>query len=135
MAITKDFLGAGKAIFTVANPHGKHYTFKIRKKKDMPYFVSLLTGPDNYANYTYLGIYIPAHAEVRLSTKSRYNAESLPVKVVRWAIKMIHEGKELPEGYSIRHEGKCARCGRRLTDPVSIERGFGPECWRRSVNS
>jgi len=26
---------------------------------------------------------------------------------------------------------RCARCGRKLTDPVSIKRGYGPVCWER----
>ena len=25
--------------------------------------------------------------------------------------------------------GRCRKCGRKLTDPISRERGFGPECW------
>lgn len=24
---------------------------------------------------------------------------------------------------------KCQKCGRKLTDPESIERGYGPKCW------
>ena len=24
---------------------------------------------------------------------------------------------------------KCQKCGRKLTDPESIARGYGPECW------
>lgn len=24
---------------------------------------------------------------------------------------------------------KCQKCGRKLTDPESVERGYGPECW------
>lgn len=24
---------------------------------------------------------------------------------------------------------KCQKCGRKLTDPDSIQRGYGPECW------
>jgi hypothetical protein len=28
--------------------------------------------------------------------------------------------------------GTCACCGRMLTDPVSVERGIGPECWAHS---
>ena len=24
---------------------------------------------------------------------------------------------------------KCQKCGRKLTDPERIERGYGPECW------
>ena len=26
---------------------------------------------------------------------------------------------------------RCLRCGRILTDPVSIARGVGPECWKK----
>ncbi|WP_373093047.1 DUF6011 domain-containing protein [Zhongshania sp.] len=26
------------------------------------------------------------------------------------------------------HAGKCGRCARKLTDPVSISTGFGPHC-------
>ena len=25
----------------------------------------------------------------------------------------------------------CRNCGRKLSDPASIKRGFGPECWKR----
>ena len=31
-------------------------------------------------------------------------------------------------GFEIWHEGKCGRCGRKLTVPESIACGFGPEC-------
>lgn len=24
---------------------------------------------------------------------------------------------------------KCRKCGKKLTDPESIKRGYGPECW------
>jgi hypothetical protein len=27
--------------------------------------------------------------------------------------------------------GRCKRCGRLLTDPVSVERGVGPECIKK----
>ncbi len=25
----------------------------------------------------------------------------------------------------------CDRCGRKITDPVSVERGYGPTCWEK----
>ena len=46
------FFEGGKAIFTVSNPKGEHYTFQIKHKKNTPFFVSLLTGPDNISNFT-----------------------------------------------------------------------------------
>lgn len=122
------FFEGGKAIFTVSNPANEHYTFKIRHKEDMPFFVSLLSGPDNYSNYTYLGIYNPSDYSVRLTQKSKFLEDSRPVKVIRWAIRKVANHEEIPEGYKIQHEGKCCRCGRKLTVPESIESGWGPEC-------
>jgi hypothetical protein len=125
------FIG-GKAIFTVSNNKNEHYTYRIRKHKtDEVYFVSLLTGPDNTSNYTYLGMYNPNRKGIMVlvTPKSKFKQDSTPVRVVNWAMTMVHCGcKELPEGYSIQHEGMCCRCGRTLTTPESIENGIGPEC-------
>jgi Family of unknown function (DUF6011) len=122
------FFEGGKAIFTVSNPKGEYYTFKILHPKKKPFFVSLLNGPDNTSNYVYLGIYNPQNFQIYLTEKSKFNTESTPVKVVRWAIKQISLNKQMPYGYKIQHENKCCRCGRKLTTPESIENGIGPEC-------
>jgi hypothetical protein len=124
------FFTAGRAVFTVANPQGEHYTFRIgHSKPEQPLFVGLLTGPNNEADYTYMGIYNPENPKrVVLTQKSRYTEDTKPVKVVRWALAQVVKGNELPAGYTIQHEGKCCRCGRTLTDPESIEAGIGPIC-------
>lgn len=122
------FFEGGKAIFTVSNPKGEYYTFKIRHPEKKPFFVSLLKGPDNNSDYVYLGIYNPINFEIYLTEKSKFNDDSVPVKVVRWAIKQIASNKQIPNGYSIQHENKCCRCGRKLTTPSSIDNGIGPEC-------
>jgi len=131
---TSEFFKGGNALFTVGNPTGEHYTFKIRQPKgdNKPYFVSLLTGPQNDSDYTYLGIFNPIQMRVYLTKKSKYTEESTPVKVVRWAIQMVALGRLVPEGYTIQHEGRCCRCGRTLTTPESVEAGIGPECAKKS---
>jgi len=128
-----DFLTAGNAIFTVSNSEGKHYTYRIRKPKpDAPYFVQVLTGPDNTGDYTYMGIFNPQPTEpsqiLKLTQKSKMNSDSIPVRVFRWAATLLKNNMPLPEGYAIQHEGRCCRCGRTLTVPESIEDGIGPEC-------
>ena len=30
---------------------------------------------------------------------------------------------------------RCGRCGRQLTDPISVSRGIGPECWGKETGS
>jgi hypothetical protein len=130
--LTKEFVLAGRAIFTVANPTGTHYTFRVSHKEASAqwpetWFVSLLTGSDNENDYTYLGLLRP-DITVKLTAKSKYKPDTLPVKVLNWALGLIRTGGELPPGYSIHHEGRCCRCGRTLTVPSSIESGIGPEC-------
>ncbi len=130
---TKNFIIAGKAIFTVDNGKGDHYTFRINKKEASgsypeAFFVALLSGPDNTSDYSYLGMLVPQTGEVRLTAKSRYKEDTVPVKVIRWALKKVWTDQEFPQGYAIYHEGRCGRCGRLLTVPSSVESGFGPEC-------
>lgn len=135
--ITREFITAGRAILTVSNNNGQYYTYRI-KMKDADaayltpcYFVSLLTGPNNMADYTYLGILDPATGVVRLTRASHYNNDSLPVKVINWAMAMVYGDHTLPPGYAIQHANRCGCCARRLTTPESIEIGIGPECRER----
>lgn len=130
--ISKDFLTAGHAIFTVSSPSGEHYTYRVNAPKDFndaypTYFVALLTGSDNTRDYTYLGL-LSGKGEVRTTTKSKFAKDSKPVKVVQWAVGLVWDGKDLPDGYKLQHIGRCGACGRPLTDPVSIETGLGPIC-------
>jgi hypothetical protein len=135
--LTKDFVLAGRAIFTVDNGRGEWYTFQVKHKPadaqwPAKWFLSLLTGPANTTDYTYVGL-LRLDGTIGLTAKSRYNDESLPVKVARWALKLIWSESAPPAGYQIRHEGACGRCGRPLTTPESLERGLGPICDGRSL--
>jgi hypothetical protein len=131
--MTRSWITAGKAIFTIASPKGAHYTYRVLHHEETghypeTYFVSLLTGPSNEDDYTYLGILKPGTGEVVLTLKSRYTAETVPVRVLRWALGRVWKDQPLPEGYRLHHEGRCGRCGRVLTVPQSIDSGYGPEC-------
>lgn len=137
--IGRDFILGGKAIFTVSNPTGERYTFKVNRKDAVPgspygdqptYFVKLLTGPDNGSDYTYLGILTPGGL-VKLTRASKFSDTTKPVLVIRWAVGIVFSGQALPPGYKLHHEGHCGRCGRLLTVPESVDSGFGPECSAR----
>jgi len=142
--LDKQFFTGGNATFTVQNPSGEYYTFKIKQpnpnkslrfrgqaKDTIPFFANLLTGPDNENSFTYLGMVNPDTGDVKLTRASRYNETSEPVAVLRWALSKAFGDKQIPDGYQIRHEGKCGCCGRTLTVPESLDRGIGPECWGR----
>lgn len=130
--ISKNFLLAGNATFTVSNPEGIHYTFKVEKPKNQMYpnnptfFIKALTGADNENSYTYLGMVV--ETGVKLTKASKYHADSTIYRVAHWAVKHIINGVDVPSGYRIDHAGTCGRCGRKLTTPESIKNGLGPVC-------
>jgi len=122
---------AGKAVFTlVSKKSGTRYTYKViradsKKWNPATYFVSLLTGPDNTSNYQYIGMI--QNNRFRTTQKSRMRDDSVPVKAISWSLIQLSAGK-MSELLEIWHEGRCCRCGRRLTVPDSIAIGLGPEC-------
>jgi hypothetical protein len=127
----KQFILGGKAIFTIEGKQAR-YTFRItRSEPDQSgrsvYFVSLLTGPENLSDYTYIGLLAELTGQIRLTAKSRMTAESGPVRALGWVTRRIWTGLEIAPA-KIWHIGACGRCGRALTVPASIESGFGPEC-------
>jgi hypothetical protein len=132
LASAKSFILAGKAIFTLVGASNR-YTFKVQRKDASDrypesWFVSLLTGPENSSDYTYLGMLDASSGSVRLTRQSAYNDQTTPVKAIRWAFGLIWANKALPAPGQILHAGRCGRCGRLLTVPESIASGFGPEC-------
>jgi hypothetical protein len=144
--LNNKFFTAGNCTFTVKVPacfcekHGcnLHYTYKIEQSEPSDkypkpaHFVKLLSGPDNTADYKYLGILNPETGEVRLTAKSCAHDTAWSVRIVRRVLAQIFEGEGmagiLKHGWDVHHEGKCGRCGRPLTVPESLELGIGPDC-------
>lgn len=124
----KRFILAGKAIFTLQG-RSERYTYRVSRSDDgRAIFIGMLTGPDNLADYTYLGMLDERTGRVRLTRASKYTEQSTPVKAIRWALAWIWKAGTIPEPGKLYHAGRCGRCGRTLTVPASIESGFGPEC-------
>ena len=122
------FITAGRAVFTLEGRDAR-YTYRVNRSEDgRAYFVSLLTGPDNTADYTYMGLLDVDTGRVRLTAKSSYTPESMPVVALRWALPILWSGSALPAPARLLHVGRCGRCGRALTVPSSIDAGIGPEC-------
>ncbi len=127
------FIYGGKAVFTLRSTEtNSRFTYRVNEKveagRPTVYFVGLLAGPDNESDYTYLG-WIKAN-QFGLTKKSFQNGltEQTPsVKAFAWAFGNFAKCI-VPEKLEFWHAGRCARCGRPLTVPQSIEDGFGPEC-------
>lgn len=124
-------LFAGRATLTlVSKKTGARYTFRVsRPDEKAPHFASLLTGPDNSSDFQYVGIATENNG-VRLTAKSKLGADAAPVRALDWVLRQT-AGGNLPETVEVWHEGRCCRCGRKLTVPASIATGLGPECAER----
>jgi hypothetical protein len=122
-----DFILGGKSLFTFLNPKTENrFTFKVKKHKtDDIFFVSVLTNPEIYQ---FIGS-IKSNSFFH-SKKSKISKNAQSVKVFDYVFSALNKNT-LSEFIEIWHEGKCAKCGRTLTVPQSIESGFGPECSKR----
>lgn len=127
----KAFALAGNAVITLqSGKTGIHYTYKITQHENRPdlYFVRLLSGPDNNDDYQYIGCYYSDNGYFNpcKTWKSRLMFSWPPaLRAIQYFFDNIDN---VPDNLFVFHEGKCGRCGRRLTTPESIERGIGPEC-------
>lgn len=112
-----------------------HFTYKIKYKYNSEtsekWFVSLLTGPDNTKNYTYIGCLNPDTGELFFTAKSKISNEAWSVRLLRRVLACLWEDSldEIEKaGFDLHHEGKCGRCGKKLTHPESCKFGIGPIC-------
>ena len=132
----KEFALAGNATITLESENTKnHFTYKIKQSDDSEnlYFVKLLRGADNEQDYTYVGCYYKDSGHFHPCKKWKEVHKELWPPSMR-AIKFFFERIDnIPPKLHVYHEGKCGRCGRKLTTPESIKRGFGPECMRIDV--
>jgi hypothetical protein len=151
--INATFVTGGKATFTVEVPAAfigakaqlgetwhPHYTYRVERVEmkatdKFPaktcYFVKSLNGPDNTADYVYLGMLDEKTGDVKLTAKSAFPETATRVKVLRRVLAVLWAGegdKIAAAGWDVHHEGACARYGRALTVPESVKSGFGPEC-------
>lgn len=127
MIETKKFVLAGNATFTLTSKKtGKRFTYKVRQPQpDKPHFVSLLSGANNESDFNFLGTIFSDTAFVH-GKRSRISRKAPSAMAFNWFWDHINN---LPEDkVEVHHEGKCCRCGRKLTVPSSIESGIGPEC-------
>ncbi len=147
--ISKEFVTAGRAVFTV-EPSPAYidanaakgvevkpwYTYRVNRrdakgKWPESWYVDLLSGPDNTADYSDLGMLDNRTGQVRMTGRSRFREDSQPVLIVRRVLARLWAGEGAAveaAGWKVHHEGRCGRCAHPLTVPSSIESGFGPEC-------
>lgn len=129
----RKFVLGGNAIITLrSGKTGNHFTYHIVRNKNNNdlYSIRLLRGPDNTRDYTYIGSYYSCDDYFYIAKPFVRSSRSLLTSSVRAMDYFLSHIDNIPPLLYVYHEGRCARCGRRLTTPESIERGFGPECYK-----
>jgi hypothetical protein len=131
MGDAKQFALAGNATITLESlKTGTHFTFKIREKESNNpnggtiHFVSLLRGPNNEADFTYIGLIREGRFTLTKASKVSADAPSFKAFDYFWN----KTNGAIPPQLVVHHEMRCGRCNRTLTVPSSITRGIGPDC-------
>ena len=127
------FCTAGNSVFTLVSLKTQtRYTYKVLASDDRTaFYVKCLAGPNNNEDYYDLArirlrdgvpdiYFISGKGRMFVATSKAYLAIEHVFMNCLVKIKMLD--------VEIWHEGRCCRCGRRLTVPESIEQGYGPEC-------
>ena len=128
---------AGRAVLTFQNQKtSNHITVSVKQARDkndrkvkLPiFFVNISLLGDKEQGMVFAGTIYQDTATARLARG--LDANSQVAKVFGWIINATRNPRLLREqGVSLLHEGKCARCGLSLTNPLSIERGLGDDCF------
>lgn len=132
-AAAVQFILAGNATFTLRSiKTGVRFTFKVTAVKGAasadakPRFVKVLTGNNNENDYAFVAT-IFEREELVWSKKSAIGQDAPSFKALKWVWEKLAKGT-IPEMLEIWHEGRCGKCGRKLTVPSSLISGLGPEC-------
>jgi|SRR5262245_10446556 len=135
----RQFLRAGKATVTLVSLRtGVRFTYRVSTPTDRAtgqpvtdgtLMVGVLTGPDNNSNYQWLGRVARDVFYVGRKTPQpgEISRDAPSAKAFQFAWQQLLRDT-IPAELEIWHEGRCGRCGRKLTVPESIAQGFGPEC-------
>lgn len=121
--------------FTVMSAQtGEHRTFKIvPARNNKPRWVMLMTGPDNENSFTSFALINDDNRHIRVFVKYR-GAPGNPsiyeeyARLLECMLKRENDEFYTERGYTIEGSKRCARCGRKLTEPQSLVTGIGPVC-------
>lgn len=119
--------------FTVSYPEGDYYTVELERVEQgelaEKVIASFLRGPDNERDFQGFAFINQrdGHCEVQTWKKFRGIDERWKMAALIAADSTQADALGMAEAYAQR-SGRCSRCGRKLTVPASLHRGYGPDC-------
>jgi len=131
----------GRVTVTFRSPTGSHITITAKAKAPRENGQGWTTVPLAEARVVYFEVPNETGWNDRVAKMTRNggfvaeaNADPARVFCAKQLVRFLG-GLETPTSLEIFEEDRCGRCGRQLTDPVSIERGIGPECYGKCTGS
>ena len=128
---------AGRATLTFFNPStDNHITIKVKQARDkndrkvrLPiFFVAISLLGDKEQGMIFAGTIFQETMTAKLGRQ--VNPTSQLARVFAWLFKVVNNPTLLrTQGVSLLHEGRCCRCALPLTNPQSIDRGLGDDCY------
>lgn len=137
--------------FTLRNEEeGSHITLRTSRAKGHLYsqgvVVEVMNGSENSSDFALLGVaerafggftftpkydldwrdrFVPRKVwrDSRVADRHTPRQVEKGVKTMLWLARQVETGR-----FTIHPSGNCAHCGRKLTEPESIESGLGPIC-------
>lgn len=129
----RNILTGWRGCITLIAPSGNAHTYLIKKPQgteavfpDDVRFIYIKHGKKEF----YLGM--AEGLNFRLTQHSRFQKDSDAAKGAMYLYKIATSGACLPNlAMKMIHNGRCAKCGRLLTDDTSMKLGFGPKCRKK----
>jgi len=128
---------AGRAVLTFFNPATeKHITVHVKQARDkkdrkvrLPiFFVNISLLGDKEQGMVFAGTVFQDTMTYKPAKNLVPNSQL--DKVFKFVLNAVtHPHILRTKGVSLLHEGRCCRCGLPLTNPQSIERGLGDDCF------
>jgi hypothetical protein len=123
------YMTAGKSTVIVKSKTS-HYSYNIRDWEKVPgmYFASY-HGTETYK----IGYFQKRNDKwcfVFKGNECPYPSDHAAIRAFRYLIEVLLNRQGNPFEVEVWHDGACAKCGRQLKDPESIDRGFGPDCFK-----
>lgn len=122
-------LNARKSKFTVTSKvTGEQMSFAFEEDKNNVSRTYVKVKHDSHA-YRYIGVI--DNTVMKETFTPILRDMDVAMQTLVWLMENRYNLKRLNEQVQIEHEGQCMRCGRKLTNPESINIGIGPECLKK----
>lgn len=126
----RDYLFGGKAEFTLEQEGTIQVKYKLLSNENRScYFVYTECLASKEVKYQ--GYIVPRKGKfyrAKQISDDEYNSKA--INALGW---LIRNCDRLPNIVHVYHNGKCSRCGRKLTDAESLRTGLGPYCRQKGL--